>query len=76
MLHIGPNQVFLEKIHAVHLDSLKYTAYRKIKVWDLIAALDPRAPASTLCLRTLVVSFLASASCRKGLINAYFIVWD
>lgn len=29
---------------------------RKIKVWDLQAALDPRAPASTLCLRTLVVS--------------------
>lgn len=30
----------------------------KIKVWDLQAALDPRAPASTLCLRTLVVSSL------------------
>lgn len=30
----------------------------KIKVWDLQAALDPRAPASTLCLRTLVVSIL------------------
>ncbi|ELK17369.1 F-box/WD repeat-containing protein 11 [Pteropus alecto] len=29
----------------------------KIKVWDLQAALDPRAPASTLCLRTLVYSF-------------------
>ena len=28
----------------------------KIKVWDLQAALDPRAPAGTLCLRTLVVS--------------------
>ncbi|KAG5316428.1 FBW1A protein, partial [Acromyrmex insinuator] len=26
----------------------------KIKVWDLVAALDPRAVASTLCLRTLV----------------------
>lgn len=26
----------------------------KIKVWDLTAALDPRAPAGTLCLRTLV----------------------
>ncbi|XP_064603796.1 F-box/WD repeat-containing protein 1A-like [Liolophura sinensis] len=26
----------------------------KIKVWDLAAALDPRAPAGTLCLRTLV----------------------
>lgn len=30
----------------------------KIKVWDLQAALDPRAPASTLCLRTLVVSLV------------------
>lgn len=29
---------------------------RKIKVWNLVAALDPRAPASTLCLRTLMVS--------------------
>jgi F-box and WD-40 domain protein 1/11 len=26
----------------------------KIKVWDLAAALDPRSPAGTLCLRTLV----------------------
>lgn len=24
-------------------------------MWDLVAALDPRAPAGTLCLRTLVV---------------------
>lgn len=31
----------------------------KIKVWDLQAALDPRAPASTLCLRTLVVRHAA-----------------
>ena len=33
-----------------------FTSYRKIKVWDLAAALDPRAPGGTLCLRTLVVS--------------------
>ncbi len=26
----------------------------KIKVWDLNAAKDPRAPAGTLCIRTLV----------------------
>lgn len=32
------------------------TPHSKIKVWDLQAALDPRAPAGTLCLRTLVVS--------------------
>lgn len=31
---------------------------RKIKVWDLVAALDPRALANTLCLRTLVVRSL------------------
>lgn len=31
------------------------SVFSKIKVWDLQAALDPRAPASTLCLRTLVV---------------------
>ncbi|XP_037063209.1 F-box/WD repeat-containing protein 1A isoform X2 [Peromyscus leucopus] len=30
----------------------------KIKVWDLMAALDPRAPAGTLCLRTLVDSLM------------------
>lgn len=28
----------------------------KIKVWDLQAALDPRAQTNTLCLKTLVVS--------------------
>jgi F-box and WD-40 domain protein 1/11 len=26
----------------------------KIKVWDLQAAMDPRAPAGTLCIRTLI----------------------
>lgn len=36
----------------------------KIKVWDLQAALDPRAPASTLCLRTLVVRHAAVLSVR------------
>lgn len=35
--------------------SFSFPATRKIKVWDLVAALDPRAPAGTLCLRTLVV---------------------
>ena len=28
--------------------------YSKIKVWDLKAALDPRSPVGTLCIRTLV----------------------
>jgi F-box and WD-40 domain protein 1/11 len=27
---------------------------RKIKVWDLAAALDPRAATSSLCIKTLV----------------------
>lgn len=31
-----------------------FLIFRKIKVWDLVAALDPRAPTGTLCLRTLV----------------------
>ena len=30
--------------------------FSKIKVWDLAASLDPRAPSGTLCIRTLVVS--------------------
>lgn len=36
-----------------------FLIFRKIKVWDLVAALDPRAPAGTLCLRTLVVRALS-----------------
>ena len=28
--------------------------FSKIKVWDLAVALDPRSPASTLCLQTLI----------------------
>lgn len=39
---------------------------RKIKVWDLQAALDPRAPASTLCLRTLVVRDLSEREVVPG----------
>lgn len=31
--------------------------YRKIKVWDLVAALDPRALTNSLCIRTLVVRY-------------------
>ncbi|KAG1680512.1 Beta-TrCP [Nymphon striatum] len=37
----------------------------KIKVWDLAAALDPRAPAGTLCLRTLVLPVFASGWARR-----------
>ena len=55
------------KIHICnyHLPSLGVTlsandnklssAFSKIKVWDLAAALDPRSPPGTLCIRTLVV---------------------
>jgi F-box and WD-40 domain protein 1/11 len=28
--------------------------YRKIKIWDLQAALNPRTPPNSLCLKTLV----------------------
>lgn len=36
----------------------EFCGFRKIKVWDLQAALDPRSPANSLCLRTLVASFV------------------
>jgi F-box and WD-40 domain protein 1/11 len=48
-----------ELVRCIRFDSKRIVsgAYDgKIKVWDLVAALDPRAPASALCLRTLVVS--------------------
>ena len=38
-------------------------SHRKIKVWDLQAALDPRSPSGTLCLRTLVVRLFFPCSC-------------
>lgn len=47
-----------ELVRCIRFDSKRIVsgAYDgKIKVWDLQAALDPRAPAGTLCLRTLVV---------------------
>lgn len=47
--------------------SYHISIYSKIKVWDLQAALDPRAPASTLCLRTLVVSMASFCFCFFGL---------
>lgn len=48
----GPLILLLIKIF------VPFWIFRKIKVWDLVAALDPRAPAGTLCLRTLVVRTL------------------
>lgn len=47
-----------ELVRCIRFDSKRIVsgAYDgKIKVWDLVAALDPRAPASALCLKTLVV---------------------
>lgn len=56
----------------------------KIKVWDLVAALDPRAASNTLCLNTLVViiatiliwimriSIVFCKSCRSTLV-AFFV---
>lgn len=50
-----------ELVRCIRFDSKRIVsgAYDgKIKVWDLVAALDPRAPASALCLKTLEVSRL------------------
>lgn len=47
-----------ELVRCIRFDSKRIVsgAYDgKIKVWDLMAALDPRTPASALCLNTLVV---------------------
>ena len=38
-------------------------------MWDLKAALDPRAPASTLCLRTLVVRHYLYTASQNNLHN-------
>lgn len=35
------------------------TFYRKIKVWDLVAAMDPRSVPGSLCLSTLNVGYLS-----------------
>ncbi|XP_052771776.1 F-box/WD repeat-containing protein 1A-like isoform X2 [Mya arenaria] len=46
-----------ELVRCIRFDSRRIVsgAYDgKIKVWDLAAALDPRAPAGTLCIKTLV----------------------
>lgn len=40
-----------------HIYIYIYLYYRKIKVWDLVAALDPRALTNSLCIRTLVVKY-------------------
>lgn len=48
-----------ELVRCIRFDSKRIVsgAYDgKIKVWDLVAAMDPRAQTSSLCLKTLVVS--------------------
>ena len=45
-------------IQALFITNFSVAAYSKIKVWDLEAAMDPRSPPGTLCIRTLVVSDL------------------
>lgn len=42
-----------------------------MKVWDLVAALDPRSPSGTLCLRTLVVISLCFCLILTTLINNF-----
>ena len=55
--HTHTHKALFTETHFVpDVVSSHVSLYSKIKVWDLQAALDPRAPASTLCLRTLVVS--------------------
>lgn len=59
ILHVPLDNIFTWMFHVHSLFSAflcSLSLSSKIKVWDLQAALDPRAPASTLCLRTLVVS--------------------
>lgn len=59
ILHVDNIFTWMFHVHSLFsafLCSLSLSLSSKIKVWDLQAALDPRAPASTLCLRTLVVS--------------------
>lgn len=49
-----------ELVRCIRFDSKRIVsgAYDgKIKVWDLVAALDPRAQSSSLCLKTLVVGW-------------------
>ena len=57
---------FVQRDFVSDILSSHVTLCSKIKVWDLQAALDPRAPASTLCLRTLVVSITDLAFCRMA----------
>lgn len=52
-----------ELVRCIRFDSKRIVsgAYDgKIKVWDLVAALDPRAPATSLCLKTLEVIIIFS----------------
>lgn len=35
-----------------------YDCFRRIKVWDLQAAMNPRSPPDNICLLTLVVSVI------------------
>jgi WD40 repeat protein len=48
-----------ELVRCIRFDSKRIVsgAYDgKIKVWDLVAAMDPRAQQNTLCIQTLTVS--------------------
>lgn len=70
-----------ELVRCIRFDSKRIVsgAYDgKIKVWDLVAALDPRAQASALCIKTLVVRCIALLSksliilCFRNIPAAYF----
>lgn len=64
-----------ELVRCIRFDSKRIVsgAYDgKIKVWDLIAAMDPRSPTSDLCLRTLVVSEIYFSLVYKMRFNMSF----
>ena len=49
--------IFIVSCISHYNDFVFILCYRKIKVWDLVAALDPRALTNSLCIRTLVVRY-------------------
>ena len=56
-----------ELVRCIRFDSKRIVsgAYDgKIKVWDLVAAMDPRAPPSSLCIQTLSVSRRVVLKCQ------------
>merc|ERR1719249_483035 len=52
---VSPTEINLRRVLVGHRAAVNVGAFDgKIKVWDLQAAMEPRAPAGTLCIRTLI----------------------